>query len=324
MRLRYLVFFEYVGNAFPGGSVKQLTEPLTVQETLEGALNKLFMDATSHVEQGVSPIPPSIRTYFSSRTDVGVHALKNALHVDLDRGDVTSKKAFSPTTLMQAWNAYLGITRSTQILSSYVVADDVHARHAAISRQYLYRIHCYSGSPPLHDRIGSWMLERDLNEDLMRQASYIFLGEHDFTSFRGSSCQAKSSIRSIDMLDVVPMPPTCTLHVNSKIIHVLCRARSFLYHQIRNIVSTLVAVGTHQLSIDDVYRILKSKNRRLAPDTAPAQGLYLQDVIYPASIFDHANHLEYQLKSDGLMDLREAPRSRNKITSPHGPLMEFG
>lgn len=305
MRLRYLVFFEYLGHGFQGGSVRQSKIQTTVQQTLENALNRLFMDAScSNVES--DDVTCFIPTHFSSRTDIGVHALRNALHVDLDRGDVNMKKSFSPKTLVHAWNGYL-CSQSTQLLSSYIVPDDFNARYNAIDRHYLYRIHCYSGLPSLHDQTRSWMISKDLNEDLMRQAAYILLGEHDFTSFRGSSCQAKSPIRSINVLDVRLVPSSSSLHSNSKVIQITCKARSFLYHQVRNIVGTLVAVGSHLITIDDVYHILKSKDRRLAPDTAPAQGLYLQNVIYPSSVFEEAKYLESELKARGCMDLRENP-----------------
>jgi tRNA pseudouridine38-40 synthase len=148
------------------------------------------------------------------------------------------------------------------------------------------------------------MLPRDVNEDQMQRAATVLIGEHDFTSFRGSACQSKSSIRCIDEFKVVVIPPQYTRYTNSKILQITCKARSFLYHQMRNMVSTLVAVGTHAMTIDDVYRILKSKDRRLAPQTAPAQGLYLQDVQYPSDMLDRAKQYEEELKKEGLMDIR--------------------
>jgi tRNA pseudouridine38-40 synthase len=110
-----------------------------------------------------------------------------------------------------------------------------------------------------------------LDVDKMREGAKYLLGNHDFSSFRGAGCQAKSPIKTLDKLDIV---------VNEDEIDFIVEARSFIYHQVRNMVGTLKCVGEGKLSPDDVKIILEKKDRKYAGPTAPACGLYLNKVMY--------------------------------------------
>jgi tRNA pseudouridine38-40 synthase len=110
----------------------------------------------------------------------------------------------------------------------------------------------------------------------MQSAACALLGRHDFTSFRASACQAKSALRTLDRLDVV---------VQGKLIEVIAEARSFLHHQVRNMIGSLRLVGDGSWPVEQVAAVLAARNRRVAGPTAPAEGLCLMEVGYPENPF---------------------------------------
>lgn len=200
--------------------------------------------------------------FVAGRTDKGVHALNQSAHVDLD-------KQWSPDRVRDALNAQLR-PQPIVVLSATIVDEEFHARFSAKERVYMYRI--INRRPPLTvDRGLSWWVPGALDPALMKDAAEVLLGNHDFSTFRATACQAKSPVKTLDQLDV---------EWDGHEIRIHTRARSFLYHQVRNIVGSLKWVGEGRWTKDDLKSALQAKDRRAGGPTVPADGLYLTDVVY--------------------------------------------
>jgi tRNA pseudouridine38-40 synthase len=159
---------------------------------------------------------------------------------------------------------------TVRVLACEQVNDDFHARFSAIERRYLYRL--INRRAPLALDVGrAWHVGWPLDVDAMREAAALLLGKHDFTSLRATSCQAQSPVKTLDRLDI---------EAHGDEIRFYVEARSFLHHQVRNIVGTLEAVGSGKFLAQDIPNILAAKNRSAAGQTAPACGLYLVGVGY--------------------------------------------
>lgn len=221
----------------------------------------------------------------------GVHALHNVLHLDLIRrarqvGDV--REPHTPETVRRALNHLLQGSE-IQVLNCRAVAREgaeaFHARYGALERRYIYRL--LSGRSVFEAKrawcLGLNVTERRLDVAAMHAAAQALVGEHmDFTSFRGKDCQAQSPVKIIRSIDVVhaspdPFHPHATC---GDIVHVCVRAHSFLYHMVRNITGALHAVGLGRLPPSAILDILRARDRGIAPPMAPAQGLYLERVLY--------------------------------------------
>lgn len=202
-------------------------------------------------------------TVAAGRTDAGVHATGQVVHFEI-------KKDFPEYKVRDALNAYLKI-RPIAVLKAEKVPDDFHARFSAVEKTYLYRI-VNRRSPLALDRNRAWWVPVALNVEEMQKAANVLLGFHDFSSFRAAGCQANSPEKTLDELKVEKIGAE---------IRIVARARSFLYHQVRNMVGTLKNVGDGRWNSEDVYRILEEKDRTKAGPMAPAQGLYLTKVSYP-------------------------------------------
>jgi tRNA pseudouridine38-40 synthase len=151
-----------------------------------------------------------------------------------------------------------------------VAAADFHARFSAKARLYRYRI-VNRRAPLSLDRGRAWSVGTPLDASAMHEAAQQLVGHHDFTSFRAALCQAASPMKTLDVLDVTR---------TGEEVQIAARARSFLHHQVRNMVGTLKLVGESKWSKDDVARALAARDRSAAGPTAPADGLYLMDVWY--------------------------------------------
>ena len=148
--------------------------------------------------------------------------------------------------------------------------DDFHARFSATGRHYLYRI--VNRRAPLILKAGrAWHLPKMIEAEVMHEAAQRLIGKHDFTSFRSSACQSKSAIKTLDRIIV---------QRTGDEIRITVAARSFLHHQVRNIVGTLKMIGDHKWPVDKIEDILEAKSRAAAGPTAPAAGLYLMAVDY--------------------------------------------
>ena len=224
----------------------------TVQDALECAL-KTFVGA-------VTPI------VCAGRTDTGVHALNQVVHLDT-----------SVSRSLESWvrgtNAHLPDTISVQWAQH--VSDEFHARFSATSRTYSYVILNTRVRHPLWQGRAGWVFQ-PLDVDVMQQAAVSLLGEHDFSSFRSSQCQAKTPVRTIHEMSISQ---------NGPCIVVRLQANAFLHHMVRNIIGALIQVGQGRESVNYVAHLLALKDRtRGAPTFAP-DGLYLTGVTYPGQNF---------------------------------------
>ncbi len=243
---RYHLKIEYDGRPFVGWQ-RQDNGP-SVQQFMEEALQRFTGEKAL--------------LYVAGRTDKGVHALYQSAHVDLDKEWETGR-------IRDALNAQLR-PHPIVILSAEVVDEDFHARFSAKERAYMYRI--TNRRPPLTvDRGLSWWVPTKLDPQAMKEASSVLLGKHDFSTFRATACQAKSPVKTLDQLDV---------EWTGNDVRIYARARSFLYHQVRNMVGSLKMVGEGKWTKDDLQKALQAKDRRAGGPTVPADGLYLTDVVY--------------------------------------------
>lgn len=200
----------------------------------------------------------------AGRTDAGVHALAQVAHFDL-------KKAMEPFRIREAFNAHLKINNApVAVLDVEPVSDEFHARYSAKGRGYIYRI-LNRRAPSALERNRVWWVPVPLDIEKMRQGAAWLIGHHDFSSFRASACQALSPIKTLDKIDITTRGEEIIFEVE---------ARSFLHHQVRNIVGSLKMVGDGHLHPYDIKKILEAKNRSAAGVTAPAEGLYLSKVKY--------------------------------------------
>lgn len=246
--MRYKITVEYEGTHLVGWQKQK--DGASAQEFLEKAILG-FSHQTTEV-------------FGAGRTDAGVHALAQVAHFDLDI-DLSEYK------IMESLNALLReLQAPVSVLQAEKVTGDFHARFSAVGRGYIYRIlNRHGPSPLLVDRV--WRVPYPLDIEAMRQGAQYLLGHHDFSSFRGAGCQAKSPVKTLDKLDI---------ERNGDEIIFTVEARSFIYHQVRNMVGTLKEVGNERLKPEDVKTILEACDRTKAGISAPACGLYLNKVMY--------------------------------------------
>lgn len=268
--MRYKLTLEYDGTGLLGWQ-RQLDGP-SAQEYLETAIacftgsEKVQADEHGRVYNPflIFGKEPLITVQCAGRTDAGVHALAQVAHFDLNR-DVDCFR------LQEGLNAHLRTNDVAMcVLKAEKVSDDFNARFSAVGRGYLYRIVNRRAFPAL-ERNRVWWVPYPLDVDLMRQGAQYLLGQHDFTSFRAAACQAKSPIKTLDRLDIVR---------DGDEIRFIVEARSFLHHQVRNMVGTLKMVGNRQICPEDVKKILEARDRTQSGPNAPACGLYLNKVEY--------------------------------------------
>ncbi|XP_031503670.1 uncharacterized protein LOC116266561 isoform X3 [Nymphaea colorata] len=263
---RYLVAVEYIGTKF-SGSQKQLNG-----RTVEGVVE-----------------------------DVGVHALSNTFHVDVER--ISKRKPgevlppHEPGVVRRAVNHFLQKNEGDiMLLDVRTIPANFHARFNAKERIYYYRILSGQDALSIFEKERAWHVPEKLDLLAMQKACSILVGHHDFSSFRSAGCQAKSPVKTLDELRVCEVIPSSSFPSNTdngqkdgglfggrkshRLYMITARARSFLYHQVRLLVGLLKSVGTGELKIDDVERILNARTITETPPMAPACGLYLGNVMY--------------------------------------------
>ena len=243
---RYKLTIEYDGSGFVGW--QRQDNGVSVQQALEEAIAEFSGQA--------------VTAYAAGRTDSGVHALGQVVHIDLD-GEP------GPETVRDAINFHLK-PAPVAVLAAETADGDFNARTSATKRAYLYRI-ANRRAPLAVDRDRAWWVPTPLDPDAMADGARELLGRHDFTTFRAAGCQAASPVKTLDVLDVAG---------DGDEIRVTVRARSFLYRQVRNIVGTLALVGEGKWSPGDVGSALAARDRSAGGPTAPAHGLYLLEVVY--------------------------------------------
>jgi tRNA pseudouridine38-40 synthase len=252
---RWRLTIEYDGRSFHGWQ-RQETGIASVQETVEQAI-------TAFCQQNVT-------LHVAGRTDAGVHAVAQVAHVDLDLPGT-----FTGYQILKAVNAHL-IDVPVAVLVAKVMPDDFHARFWAVNKLYTYRIINRSARLAL-DAGRAWVVHPPLDIAAMRAGAAHLIGAHDFTTFRAKDCQAKSPHKTLDRLDIEAVPLSAG---EGAVINIHAEARSFLHHQVRNMVGTLIQVGLGRWSADDVRAALLACDRARGGPTAPPDGLHLMRIDY--------------------------------------------
>lgn len=243
---RYRLTIEYDGRPYHGFQAQ--TALPSVQGSLERAV-KAFCGE-------------DLRVHAAGRTDTGVHATGQVVHVDLARD-------WPAETVRNALNAHLR-PEPISVLDAEVAPEGWHARFAAIERRYRYRI-LNRRSPPALDQGRVWHVKKPLDAEAMHVAAQSLVGVHDFTTFRDLACQAKSPIKTLDVAEV--------RHEGEEVVLVFI-SRSFLHRQVRSMTGTLAEVGVGRWEIGDVAAALEARDRTACGPVAPADGLYLTHVAY--------------------------------------------
>lgn len=254
----WALLLEYDGSPFIGWQRQR--SGLSIQAAVEAAASRLNRGRP-------------VESVVAGRTDAGVHATAQVAQLAL-------APDYGHDTLRNALNYHLK-PYPIVVLKAAPVAQGWHARFSAISRVYCYRILNRGPHPGLlAGRV--WHVHRPLDVEAMQTAACQLLGRHDFTSFRAASCQGGSPVRTLDRLEV---------RREGEIIEIITEARSFLQHQVRNMVGTLKLVGEGRWPPAQVGRILAARDRSAAGPTASPEGLYLTRIDYPVDPFLSAGSL---------------------------------
>ncbi|MFO7565754.1 MAG: tRNA pseudouridine(38-40) synthase TruA [Enhygromyxa sp.] len=268
LRLAYdgTEFHGFARQVGPGAPVR------TVQGELEAALAKLYKQ--------------ELRTRGASRTDAGVHA----------RGQVVG---FDPPFVIPPRGLLLGLAAGLPrdlIATAAWVLDEpgLDPRFANLGKHYRYRIRITSLRDPLSERY-EWHLPRPVEVEAMRAAAPRLVGEHDFAGFRAADCQAKTTVRRIRSIEIRTQtlaeldslsadPGRIDAADAIAVIEIDVRGDAFLKNMVRVIAGTLVAIGRGQFGPERIDEVLRSGDRSRAGSTAPAQGLTLMEVLWPAEL----------------------------------------
>ena len=244
---RIALGIEYDGSAYAGWQVQAHARGV------QGALQDAVAAVADH----------PVELTAAGRTDAGVHALMQVAHFDSN----------APRPL-HAWA--LGATAAAAddltVLWARQVPDRFHSRYSALSRTYLYRVLNRPLRPALDRHRVCWV-RRPLDAGAMHRAAQHLLGEHDFSSFRAAECQSSTPMRCL-------LEARVSRH--GETVEFTVRANAFLHHMVRNLVGSLLQVGTGQRPEDWMAELLEARDRTRAGATAPPQGLYLAAVEYPA------------------------------------------
>ena len=243
---RYKITIEYDGTNFGGWQKQDNAE--SIQENIEKAVYSLAQ------EQAL--------VYGSGRTDSGVHAIAQVAHFDLI-------KEFKPLTIINALNFFLK-KKPISITDCQIVDGEFHARFSAKKRHYSYFI-LNRNAPLAIDKNHQWHVREPLDIRLMQQATHIFEGTNDFSSFRTAQCQAKSPIKTLDLI---------IISKQNDIIRIDLSAESFLHRMVRNIVGCLRMIGNKRWQEKDLITFRDAKTTDQHRYTAPPDGLFLTRIEY--------------------------------------------
>ena len=248
MQSRVALGIEYDGSEYYGFQKQKSTEQ-TIQGNLENSISKV----ANH----------PIKTFCSGRTDAGVHAFMQVVHFDTE-----SRR--STRDWVRGINSYL--PHDIKVLWSKELDETFHARFSATHRSYLYRI-LNNQTPSALWSKRSLFVPQKLDIRAMRAASKYLIGEHDFSSFRGSGCQSNSPVRTIEEIKITNKNNFITFEL---------RANAFLLHMVRIIIGTLLMVGKREIKPVEMKKILNEKDRRISGKTVSSSGLYFLGPKYPA------------------------------------------
>lgn len=242
---RIVLGVEYQGSHYCGWQFQDHCD--SVQHNLQQALSFIANE--------------TIGVQCAGRTDTGVHAVGQVVHFDTQA-----------TRPHRAWLEGTNTKLPDDIRVSWVkvIEGDFHARFSAVSRQYRYVIFNRSVHSAVLAKRVTWQT-KPLDADLMQEAAQALMGEHDFSSFRASGCQAKHAVRTIQSLSVSR---------RGDFVFVDIQANAFLHHMVRNIVGSLMQVGYAEKPVSYISELIKLKDRKQAGVTAPAAGLYFVNAIY--------------------------------------------
>ena len=245
--MRIALGVEYDGSGFCGWQTQ--AAGCAVQDALERALSEVASEP--------------VATTCAGRTDAGVHALAQVVHFDTAAGRPEAAWVRGVNTLLPP---------ACAVNWSRPVAGDFHARYAALARCYRYLLLNHPvRSAADRARVGWFHLPLDLEK--MQRAARLLIGEHDFSAFRSSECQAKTPVRTLSRLDVTRRGDHLVFDF---------RANAFLHHMVRNIVGCLVYVGKGRFPPEWLGEVLAGRDRKRAAPTFEAAGLYLARVEYDA------------------------------------------
>jgi tRNA pseudouridine38-40 synthase len=246
--VRIAVGIEYDGSAYAGWQAQ--ASVATLQQLLERALGRIAAEPVSLTCAG--------------RTDAGVHAYGQVAHFDTHavrsiRGWVLGANSELPRDVSVSW--------------ARPVPAHFHARYCAEARTYRYLISNRLARPALLAGRAAW-IHRPLDHERMHEAAQALLGEHDFSAFRAAECQAKSPVRRMERIGVERLADFLVIEAT---------ANAFLHHMMRNIAGLLIAIGRADAPVEFVREVLAGRDRTRNAATAPACGLYLLAVRYPAA-----------------------------------------
>jgi tRNA pseudouridine38-40 synthase len=242
--MRIAMGLSYNGQAYAGWQSQPSGN--TVQDKLEHALKRFTQ---THIP-----------TWCAGRTDAGVHALMQVVHFDTDLER-------TPYAWLSATNRYLPSDVAVQW--ARVVPDDFHCRNSALSRRYVYVLLESPVRPSVERGRVGWVY-RPLSLEAMQAGAQRLLGEHDFTSFRATGCQALSPVKNMMRIDISRK----STQANSAVWRFEFEASAFLHHMIRNIMGCLVKVGTHHRPPEWMAEVLAARDRNAAAPTFSPDGLY--------------------------------------------------
>lgn len=253
--MKVLIRIAYDGTAYCGYQVQP--NGVTVQQRLNEAAEAVFGYPCDIVG--------------CSRTDSGVHAMEFCATV-AKKGQDALETSIPIERIPLAMSAHLPTDIS--VYDAIWVSDAFHARYDVMQKEYLYRIYNRPVRSPFEEGRSCHLPKRFSNEDLqrMQDAAKCFVGEHDFTSYMAQGSKITDCVRTITESEVTR---------EGDVILYRVRANGFLYHMVRILAGTLVAVGEGKLSPADVPSVTEARNRALAGITMPPEGLYLHRVIYP-------------------------------------------
>ena len=244
---RYQLLIEYVGTNFRGWQIQK--KGLTIQGIIQEKLSKLLKE--------------KITLYGSGRTDRGVHAIGQSAHFDC------KNKIYNLDKFIKSINHFLNKEEVT-VLKIKKKNNNFHARFSAKMRIYRYVIINQLGKPVIENN-RCWHIIKELDLELMKKGAKKLIGTNDFSTFRASSCRAKSPIKTMKLVKI---------RSSKNKIEIEFRSKSFLQQQVRSMVGCLKYLGEKKWTLKKFENIIRSKNRILCAPPAPSEGLYLTRVIY--------------------------------------------
>jgi len=246
--MRYKIVIEYDGTNYVGWQ-KQPDQPnKSVEEILEKAIFQMTQE--------------QVKLNCAGRTDAGVHAIAQIADFELT-------KKFDTFRIMMGINNYLQNV-NVVVVACEIVDDKFHSRFDARLRHYRYVI-VNRKAPLVIEKNRAWHVPLPLDSVAMQLGANYLIGEFDFSSFRDAECQSKTPIKIVKSLTVVRKKDQVIIDITAK---------SFLHHMVRNIVGTLMWVGTQRIASDEVLIILESRDRTMSGQNAPACGLYFMGADY--------------------------------------------